>query len=223
MWTIDKEKELQKKIIREIGEDANLEIGKIERIFFINRKDKTMDLQKLIKIHILPKFPLVEEYKNYNKKELSQLNKISPTFIEKIGVEYLKYKKMSKDLENNIRKRYSIIDNSLINYFVDFESDIEFFIFKNSNKGYTRETLKEMHLKRKQEILEIKLEQEKMEDEWKRQKRIDEENKIQKLRKRFFELNEMINGTSFYITDSKDEIESAEIGKYLESIGRLKY
>ena len=155
MWTIKQEKKLHEKIINEIGSEVNSELVKIEKTLFLNKRDKTMNLQKLIKMHILSKFPLLEEYKDYNKNELSQLRKISPSLIEKIGIESFKYKKMSKDLENNIRKRYSIIGNNLINYFIDFESNLDFFIYKNANKGFTTETLKDMHQKRKQEIFEI--------------------------------------------------------------------
>lgn len=222
MWTITQEKELHKRIIDEIGNEVNSELGKIEKTLFLNRKNKTMNLQKLIKMHILSKFPLIEEYKNYSKNELSQLKKISPVFIEKIGIEYFKYKKMSKDLENNIRKRYSIIDNNIINYFVDFEFDMEFFVWKNSNKGYATETLKEMHIKRKEEIFEIKREENKRKDEWENQERINDENRIQLKRKRFFELIEMNNRPYFQLYD-KEKIELANLGKYLESIGRLKY
>ena len=117
MWTIKQEKKLHEKIINEIGSEVNSELVKIEKTLFLNKRDKTMNLQKLIKMHILSKFPLLEEYKDYNKNELSQLRKISPSLIEKIGIESFKYKKMAEDLENNIRKRYSIIGNNLINYF----------------------------------------------------------------------------------------------------------
>lgn len=222
MWTINQEKELHKRIIDEIGNEVNSDLEKIEKTLFLNRKNKTMNLQKLIKMHILSKFPLIEEYKNYNKNELSQLKKISPVFIEKIGIEYFKYKKMSKDLENNIRKRYSIIDNNIINYFVNFEFDMEFFVWKNSNKGYATETLKEMHLKRKEEIFEIKREEDKRKNEWENQKRINDENSIQIKRKRFFELIEMSNRPYFHLYDN-EKIELSNLGKYLESIGRLKY
>ena len=131
-----------------------------------------MNLQKLISMHILSKFPLLEEYKDYNKNELSQLRKISPSLIEKIGIESFKYKKMSKDLENNIRKRYSMIGNNLINYFIDFESNLDFFIYKNANKGFTTETLKDMHKKRREEIYKIKNEKDQKEKEWKKQRAI---------------------------------------------------
>ena len=222
MWTIKQEKKLHEKIINEIGSEVNSELVKIEKTLFLNKRDKTMNLQKLIKMHILSKFPLLEEYKDYNKNELSQLRKISPSLIEKIGIESFKYKKMSKDLENNIRKRYSIIGNNLINYFIDFESNIDFFIYKNANKGFTTETLKDMHQKRKQEIFEIKNEKDQKEKEWKKQREIDRENDIQKYRKRFFELIALRNRPYFFFF-FHEERELANLGQYLESIGRIKY
>ena len=94
MWTIKQEKKLHEKIINEIGSEVNSELVKIEKTLFLNRGNKTMNLQKSINIHIRSKFPLVEEYKNYNKSELSQLKKISPSLIEKISIEYFKYKKI---------------------------------------------------------------------------------------------------------------------------------
>ena len=222
MWTIKQEKKLHEKIINEIGSEVNSELVKIEKTLFLNKRDKTMNLQKLISMHILSKFPLLEEYKDYNKNELSQLRKISPSLIEKIGIESFKYKKMSKDLENNIRKRYSIIGNNLINYFIDFESNLDFFIYKNANKGFTTETLKDMHQKRKQEIFEIKNEKDQKEKEWKKQREIDRENDIQKYRKRFFELIALRNRPYFCLRDH-EERELANLGQYLESIGRIKY
>lgn len=220
MWTIKQEKKLHEKIINEIGSEVNSELVKIEKTLFLNQRDKTMNLQKLISMHILSKFPLLEEYKDYNKNELSQLRKISPSLIEKIGIESFKYKKMSKDLENNIRKRYSIIGNNLINYFIDFESNLDFFIYKNANKGFTTETLKDMHQKRKQEIFEIEKEKNKKKKEWENEKKINDENRIQEYRERFFKLIEMKNRSFLY---DNEKIELANLGKYLESIGRLKY
>lgn len=220
MWTIKQEKKLHEKIINEIGSEVNSELVKIEKTLFLNKRDKTMNLQKLISMHILSKFPLLEEYKDYNKNELSQLRKISPSLIEKIGIESFKYKKMSKDLENNIRKRYSIIGNNLINYFIDFESNLDFFIYKNANKGFTTETLKDMHQKRKQEIFEIEKEKNKKKKEWENEKKINDENRIQEYRERFFKLIEMKNRSFLY---DNEKIELANLGKYLESIGRLKY
>ena len=220
MWTIEQEKKLREKIINEIGSEVNSELEKIEKIIFLNRGNKTMNLQKSINIHIRSKFPLVEEYKNYNKSELSQLKKISPSLIEKISIEYFKYKKMSKDLTNNIRKKYSIIGNNLINYFIDFESNLDFFIYKNANKGFTTETLKDMHQKRKQEIFEIEKEKNKKKKEWENEKKINDENRIQEYRERFFKLIEMKNRSFLY---DNEKIELANLGKYLESIGRIKY
>lgn len=220
MWTIKQEKKLHEKIINEIGSEVNSELVKIEKTLFLNKRDKTMNLQKLIKMHILSKFPLLEEYKDYNKNELSQLRKISPSLIEKIGIESFKYKKMAEDLENNIRKRYSIIGNNLINYFIDFESNLDFFIYKNANKGFTTETLKDMHQKRKQEIFEIEKEKNKKKKEWENEKKINDENRIQEYRERFFKLIEMKNRSFLY---DNEKIELANLGKYLESIGRLKY
>jgi hypothetical protein len=222
MWTIKQEKKLHEKIINEIGSEVNSELVKIEKTLFLNKRDKTMNLQKLIKMHILSKFPLLEEYKDYNKNELSQLRKISPSLIEKIGIESFKYKKMSKDLENNIRKRYSIIGNNLINYFIDFESNLDFFIYKNANKGFTTETLKDMHQKRKQEIFEIEKEKNKKKKEWENEKKINDENRIQEYRERFFKLIEMKNRPYYCLYDN-EKIELANLGKYLESIGRIKY
>ena len=220
MWTIKQEKKLHEKIINEIGSEVNSELVKIEKTLFLNKRDKTMNLQKLIKMHILSKFPLLEEYKDYNKNELSQLRKISPSLIEKIGIESFKYKKMAEDLENNIRKRYSIIGNNLINYFIDFESNLDFFIYKNANKGFTTETLKDMHQKRKQEIFEIEKEKNKKKKEWENEKKINDENRIQEYRERFFKLIEMKNRSFLY---DNEKIELVNLGKYLESIGRIKY
>ena len=118
MWTIKQEKKLHEKIINEIGSEVNSELVKIEKTLFLNKRDKTMNLQKSINIHIRSKFPLVEEYKNYSKRELFQLKKISPSFFEKLRVEYLSYKKMSKNLEKKIYIKYSIIDKVIVNYYM---------------------------------------------------------------------------------------------------------
>ena len=53
-----------------------------------------------------------------------------------------------------------------------------------------------------------------------KKKKINDENRIQEYRERFFKLIEMKNRSFLY---DNEKIELANLGKYLESIGRLKY
>ncbi|KLD98298.1 hypothetical protein [Aliarcobacter butzleri] len=224
------EKNLKEKILSIIDEETYLEIEKIEKFLFENRYNKNINLEKIINVHILPKFPLIQEYKSYSKKELFHLKNMSPSFFEKLGVEYLKYKKMSKNLQNYINTKHFMTDKVIINYYIDFEENIDFFIFKNSNKGYTIETLKEMHLKRKQDILEInslikerEYQCKQISDEVERKRKISEENRVQRLREKFIKLDNIFSGRIFGLTDEKDRKEFEEIRTELSSMGRLPY